>query len=101
MRLDQFLVYKGLAPSRSKAKELIESGAVSLRQKENWVPITSVSHKVNQDSEVQVKDDVILKYVSRGGLKLEGAIKDFAISVKGLKAFDVGQSTGGFTDCLL
>lgn len=101
MRLDQLIILKGLAPSRSKAKELIESGSVLIKRGHEWVVVTSASHKTNGADEVKIKESSILKYVSRGGLKLEGALKDFSISVEGLRAFDIGQSTGGFTDCLL
>ncbi len=102
MRLDQFITLKKLAPSRSKAKELIESGAVSVRKPGGgWVIETSPSHNVPEDTEVRIEDPTLLKFVSRGGLKLEGALQDFQISVQGYRALDIGQSTGGFTDCLL
>lgn len=101
MRLDQWITSKGLAPSRSKAKELIEAGAVFIRRGQEWIALTSPSHKVHEEDEIKIEESPVLKYVSRGGLKLEGALEDFTVSVKGLRVFDVGQSTGGFTDCLL
>lgn len=101
MRLDQFITAKGLAPSRSKAQSLIVSGAVSLKVGEQWIVATSASQKVNDATEVKVTEPALLKYVSRAGLKLQGALEDLKMSVKGFRVFDIGQSTGGFTDCVL
>lgn len=106
-RLDVFLTDLGLAPSRTKAKELIKDGAVSLKAAQgDWVVVTNPSHGVDEvtvtgSDWVRVKDHALMKYVSRGGLKLEGALKQVGLSVQGFKVLDVGQSTGGFTDCLL
>jgi len=100
-RLDQFLVLKGLAPSRTKAKELIEKGVIEIAGPNGWRAVTSASFTLSEETEVRVTESSLLRYVSRAGLKLEGALKDFSFSPQGLYVFDVGQSTGGFTDCLL
>lgn len=102
-RLDQWLVDLNIAPSRTKAKELLESGHVQIQRHGEWVPVTSASQKHYQLSRQQVRlaDAELLKYVARSGLKLEGALKASALEVSGLICLDVGQSTGGFTDCLL
>lgn len=64
-------------------------------------PVISVSEKVKPDAEIRVKEYYKKKYVSKGGLKLEGALKDFQLDVRGITALDCGASTGGFTDCLV
>lgn len=95
-RLDQLLYERGFAESTSKAKALVMSGAVLV----NGLKIERAGHKVKVDAEI-----VLLKtpppFVSRGGLKLEGALNAFEIEVSNVVAMDVGASTGGFTDCLL
>jgi 23S rRNA (cytidine1920-2'-O)/16S rRNA (cytidine1409-2'-O)-methyltransferase len=96
VRLDRLLVDKGLVASRERAQALIMGAKVLV----NGSRITKAGQKVSEDSEiVLVGED--LPYVSRGGLKLEHALKTFAVRVDGLVAMDVGASTGGFTDCLL
>jgi 23S rRNA (cytidine1920-2'-O)/16S rRNA (cytidine1409-2'-O)-methyltransferase len=95
-RLDVYLVEKGLASSRTKAQELIEAGLVLISGK----PVTASSTKV-EDVEIEIRSNVLEKFVSRAGLKLEGALEHLKISVKNLSVLDLGQSTGGFTDCLL
>lgn len=102
-RLDQHIVTQGFAPSRSKAKALVESGAVEVKDKnKNWVVTTQVSLEIEENAELRVSDHAsLLKYVSRGGLKLEGALNSFNIQVRGKTVLDCGQSTGGFTDCCL
>lgn len=101
LRIDHFLVKKGIAPSRTKAQELIKMGSVEILKNGEWISVSSSSLKVSDKDELRLNDATTLKYVSRGGLKLEGALKDFALDVSGMNALDVGQSTGGFTDCLL
>lgn len=103
VRLDQILVDFGLAPSRSKSQELIRSGAVEIYVQNQWKLEKRVSYNAQLLSADQIRicDNSVLKYVSRGGLKLEGALRTFQVSVLGLHALDVGVSTGGFTDCLL
>ena len=97
MRCDLYLSEKGYAKSRSRARELIEEGKVSINGKVIQKPSESVDELV--ENVVIITNE--LAFVSRGGLKLEHALDCFGISVEGLKALDVGASTGGFTDCLL
>ena len=95
MRIDVFLAEKGLAPSRSKAKEYIDSGKVFL----NGAPVKKAGCEVTGTEDIRVMDAD--KFVSRAGRKLEAALEIFGIDVTGLSALDLGASTGGFTDCLL
>lgn len=95
-RLDEILVEQGLAETRSKARSMILAGWVKVDGKK----IDKAGHQVKVDANIEVKD-VGLKFVSRGGLKLEHALKEFQVDVKGLTCVDIGASTGGFTDCLL
>lgn len=97
-RLDVALVRRGLAPSRERARTLIMAGQVLVAGQLVDKPGTLVSLDV-ECSLKQVPDE--LKYVSRGGLKLEKALTTFRLEPEGLVALDVGASTGGFTDCLL
>jgi len=97
-RLDVALVRRGLAPSRERARALIMAGQVLVADRLIDKPGTLIS----LDAECHLKEAPgELKYVSRGGLKLEKALETFALSPAGLVALDVGASTGGFTDCLL
>ncbi len=98
VRLDKLLVDRGLAPSLEKAGALILSGAVIVSDQR----IDKAGSPVKPDANIRIKglEDAI-PYVSRGGLKLKGALDKFGISVRGLVVLDVGASTGGFTDCLL
>lgn len=100
-RLDQALVARGLAPSRTKAKELIQSGSVEAMISGTWRVVTQPSFSVAEGVELRCNDSELLKYVSRSGLKLEGALRDSSFSVLGMRALDIGQSTGGFSECLL
>lgn len=93
--LDQLLVDKGLFPTRQKAQWSIRSGDILV----NNSVVDKPSKLIPLDSEIKVKQK--LPYASRGGLKLEAAIKEFGVSVKDKIALDIGCSTGGFTDCLL
>lgn len=95
-RLDVLLVKRGLAPSREKAKAIIMSGNVFVEgQREDKAGTT-----FPEEAEIEVKGHT-LPYVSRGGLKLEKALKHFDVTVEGKVCTDVGSSTGGFTDCML
>ena len=94
MRIDEYIKAEGLAASRSRAKMLIDEGAVTV----NGIPVTKASYEVREGDAVRVLD---LPYVSRGGLKLEAALSAFSLSVRDAVALDVGASSGGFTDCLL
>jgi len=95
-RLDVLLVNRGLAESREKAKAIIMSGNVYVEgQKEDKAGSTFVD-----TANIEVRGNT-LKYVSRGGLKLEKAMENFDVTIEGKVCMDVGSSTGGFTDCML
>ena len=100
MRIDQLLVQRGLASTRSQAQRLIADG-VQWLQGGVWRPVVKNGDDVPPEAELKLLDDSEARYVSRGGLKLEAALKQVGLSVDGLQCLDVGQSTGGFTDCLL
>ena len=95
-RLDAWLVSHGLVSGRSKAKELIEGGMVTVNGKTVKKAAVSVS-----DTDEIVCDTSSIRYVGRGGYKLEKALTMAPISLKDAVAMDVGASTGGFTDCML
>lgn len=95
-RLDVLLVQRGLAPSREKAKVMIMEGNVFVAGQREDKAGTSFDDKV----EIEVRGNT-LKYVSRGGLKLEKAMANFGISLEDKICMDIGASTGGFTDCML
>lgn len=94
-RLDVLLVERALVPSRAKAQALIMAGDVFV----DGQRIDKAGTRIPHDAEIFVKEQP--RYVSRGGEKLEGALRDFQFTVEGLVCADVGASTGGFTDCLL
>lgn len=95
-RLDVLLVQRGLAPSREKAKAMIMEGNVYVNgQKED-----KAGAGFDTEVSIEVRGNT-LAYVSRGGLKLEKAMKEFALSLDGMVCMDIGASTGGFTDCML
>lgn len=100
-RLDLVLVERGLANSRTHAQELIEAGQVFLIQGPQRKKLSKSSFSVSDTDQIELENGPANRFVSRGGLKLEGALKTQNISVQGLKVLDVGISTGGFTDCLL
>lgn len=95
-RLDLLLMEKGLAPSRQRAKALIMAGKVLVDTQRIDKPGTLIL----EDVSITIKGDD-LPYVSRGGLKLQGALSALDLNVAGFVCLDVGASTGGFTDCLL
>ena len=95
LRLDQLLVDRALAESREKAQALILAGQVKVDGQKSDKPGRSVP----ADAQIEVLERP--RYVSRGGLKLEAALDQFAIAIEGRVCLDVGASTGGFTDCLL
>jgi 23S rRNA (cytidine1920-2'-O)/16S rRNA (cytidine1409-2'-O)-methyltransferase len=95
-RLDKLLVDRGLVPSRERAQALILAGKVLVNEQK----IVKSGAIVDQDSDLRLLGEG-LKYVSRGGLKLEKALDHWHIDVVGVTCLDVGASTGGFTDCLL
>ena len=96
-RLDKFLSTNPKIKSREKASKLIKSGAVLYDNK----VILKPSFEVEDESKIQFSNFDILKYVSRGGFKLEGAIQSFSLDFKDKCVLDIGSSTGGFTDCAL
>ncbi len=95
-RLDVELVRRGLAPTRSAARHAVLGGSVTVDGK----VVIRPGAKVPVDAEVAVAPGA-LRFVSRSGAKLDGALDSFAIPVAGRRALDAGSSTGGFTDCLL
>lgn len=96
-RLDVILAEGGYAPSREKAKILIMSGAVFVNEQKEDKPGTMLNP---EGIDIEVRQNP-LRYVSRGGLKLEKAIQVFSVDLKGKVCMDIGASTGGFTDCML
>lgn len=102
MRIDQLLVAQGLAATRSQAQRLIASGVEwRLGAPAPWKKVAKNGDEVPAGSEIRLLDQAEARYVSRGGLKLEGVLQQQGLSVQGLQCLDVGQSTGGFTQCLL
>ncbi len=96
IRLDVYMTENGLAPSREKAKAYIMSGIVFVNNEKT----DKAGAMIKEDDTVEVRGKK-LAYVSRGGLKLEKAIKEFNIDLKDKICMDIGASTGGFTDCML
>jgi len=101
MRADQLILQRGLVPTRSAAQRLIERNAVRWLGPKGWAVVNKAGLDVPDDCEIEITDDAELRFVSRGGLKLEGALKACGIDVTGRDCLDLGQSTGGFTDALL
>jgi len=111
VRADLFLVEHGFATTRSQAQRLIGSGVqwrvlvdaaeANLGVVAPWKRVAKNGDEIPEAAEVEVLDNTEAKYISRGGLKLEGALKATGLDVAGLRCLDIGQSTGGFTDCLL
>ena len=98
-RIDKLLVQRGLADSRTKAQAMVMAGVVLVNEQRIDKP--SDSFPVNAEIRIKGGDDPSSRYVGRGGLKLEAALREFQIDATGLDCLDVGASTGGFTDCLL
>jgi 23S rRNA (cytidine1920-2'-O)/16S rRNA (cytidine1409-2'-O)-methyltransferase len=96
LRIDQLLLLRGLAPTRARAQALLMAGDVFVGQQR----IVKAGTLVDEEAAVLVRA-ADHPYVSRGGVKLAGALDAFALDVKGLRCLDLGASTGGFTDCLL
>jgi 23S rRNA (cytidine1920-2'-O)/16S rRNA (cytidine1409-2'-O)-methyltransferase len=102
MRADVFLVEFGHAATRSQAQRLIAAGVEwRLSPLSPWQKVAKNGDDIPSVAELRLLDGAEAKYLSRGGLKLEGALAATQLSVQGLRCLDVGQSTGGFTDCLL
>jgi 23S rRNA (cytidine1920-2'-O)/16S rRNA (cytidine1409-2'-O)-methyltransferase len=98
-RIDKLLVDRGLAESRTRAQALVMAGLVLVDNQ--LVNKPSEQFELNANIRLKGADDPAARYVSRGGLKLEAALREFHLEVNGLSCLDVGASTGGFTDCLL
>ena len=98
-RIDKLLADRGFAESRSKAQAMIMAGVVLVNDQRVEKP----SHQFDTNSSIRIKggDDPTSRYVGRGGLKLEAALREFQLDLNGSTCLDVGASTGGFTDCLL
>src|SRR3990172_2772281 len=96
IRLDRFLVERGLVESRERGQAMIRAGNVLVNGKKG----ERGGPRVRKEGDIRILGEP-LPYVSRGGLKLEAALREFKITVTGRTAIDVGASTGGFTDCLL
>lgn len=98
-RIDKLLVERGLADSRTKARALVMAGVVLANEQRIAKPSDLIP--ANADIRIKGADDPAARYVGRGGLKLEAALREFQIDVSDFICLDVGASTGGFTDCLL
>ena len=98
-RIDKLLVDHGLAPSRTKAQALVMAGVVLVD--EQLVHKPSEAFAIQANIRLKGAGDPASRYVGRGGVKLEAALRDFQIDIVGLICLDVGASTGGFTDCML
>lgn len=96
VRLDVYLTENGFAKSRERSKELIKAGQVLVDGK----TVTKPAHEAEENAVIKIIGEQ-LKYVGRGGLKLEKAIIEFGICLAGRVCIDIGASTGGFTDCML
>ncbi|WP_136247535.1 TlyA family RNA methyltransferase [Halomonas borealis] len=98
-RLDQLLLHQGLARSRTRAQRLIRHGRVRLA--DDGRVLAKPGEKLPDDTHLRVEDDPEERYVSRAGLKLEAVLATLALPLEGVTVLDVGQSTGGFSDCAL
>lgn len=96
VRIDQLMVQRGLADSRTRAQALLLAGVVEVGSQR----VDKAGTLVRADAEVRVRG-ADHPFVSRGGVKLEGALVELGVDVTGLRCLDLGASTGGFTDCLL
>jgi 23S rRNA (cytidine1920-2'-O)/16S rRNA (cytidine1409-2'-O)-methyltransferase len=101
MRVDQLLVRQGLAPTRSAAKRLLDRGAVRWLGPQGWVTAGKAGDELAEGCRLELTDDAEVRFVSRGGLKLDAALAHAELDVSGRQCLDVGQGTGGFTDVLL
>ncbi len=95
-RLDVLIVERGLAPSRERAQSLLLAGNVLVNGQKMEKPGTQIA----TDAQIEIVGET-LRYASRGGVKLEGALEDFGVTPQNKICLDIGSSTGGFTDCLL
>ena len=100
-RIDLLLTEKQLTKSRAQAQSFISEGKVMIFSNGKWITVTKASLKVEEDTEIKLELAEEDRYVSRGALKLSGALELAKMDLKGFTVLDVGQSTGGFTDCAL
>ena len=100
-RIDRLLVSQGVVSSRTQAQRLISEGRVKVFNAGSWETPNKPSIKYLDDVEIQVEFDETDRFASRGGLKLAGALERSGLDISGATVIDVGQSTGGFTDCAL
>ncbi|WP_106478584.1 TlyA family RNA methyltransferase [Phytohalomonas tamaricis] len=100
-RADQLLVVLGLVRSRTRAQRLIKHGRVMLLGAQGARRLDKPSEKLPDDSHFTIEEDAEERYVSRAGLKLEALLESGGITLSGMTVIDIGQSTGGFTDCAL
>src|SRR5215472_9750864 len=96
VRIDKLLVERGIVPSRERAQAMVLSGRVLVNEQK----VEKAGASVDPEAVIRLLGDD-LKYVGRGGLKLEAALRDWTIDITGRTCMDVGASTGGFTDCML
>jgi 23S rRNA (cytidine1920-2'-O)/16S rRNA (cytidine1409-2'-O)-methyltransferase len=98
-RIDKLLVERGLVETRTKAQAMVMAGIVLVNEQR----VSKPSDLFNSDVPIRLKgaDDLATRFVGRGGVKLDAALREFQVEVNGLLCLDVGASTGGFTDCLL
>ena len=101
MRADQLLVDRGLAASRSQAQRLIAAGVRWRIGEGKWQAVSKNGEVLRETVELQLLDTAETRFVSRGGLKLDAALDHTGIDLRGMRVLDLGQSSGGFTDCLL
>ena len=100
-RADKLLVVKGFADTRTRAQRLIDEGRVEYTKAGQWRVLDKPGLKCADETEFRVQEDESDNYVSRGALKLLGALEKTGVDFTGFNVLDVGQSTGGFTDCAL
>ena len=101
VRIDRLLVDQGLATSRTQAQRFITEKRVTVNLHGQWQSVQKPSEKFPEESEFKIEADESDRFVSRGGLKLAGALERQGLDITGMTVIDVGQSTGGFTDCAL
>ncbi|WP_330925867.1 TlyA family RNA methyltransferase [Candidatus Sororendozoicomonas aggregata] len=100
-RIDRLLVEKGCAVSRTQAQRLLSEGRVNVKVGGRWETPAKPSQKYPYTVDIETSRGETDRYVSRGGLKLAGALETTGLCLDGMTVLDVGQSTGGFTDCAL
>ncbi|BFM49359.1 TlyA family RNA methyltransferase [Marinomonas sp. THO17] len=101
LRIDLLLTEQGLAKSRSQAQTFIRNGQVRYYLNGQWQTVSKASLKLPEETQINVNKNHLDKYVSRGALKLEGALEHTQLDISGFHILDIGQSTGGFSDCAI